>query len=187
MAKTKKAVLAGHINRAAQDIHTRSKRAFENDPYVGVMTLGEAKAEARKYIEPITENGPMDPKFKEKWLRALHSGRFGQGEGSLKQPAPKGNRRKYVHCCLGVLSETDPKVKEVSGVVTCMFEYPLKDVLAEWEAGYHAENYRDSAMVPANFAEPRYGLSEDTLDAFAGLNDSGATFDTIGDLIEEYL
>jgi hypothetical protein len=43
----------------------------------------------------------MDKKLKAKWVKALRSGKFKQGNGVLYNP------NKRTHCCLGVLSQVD--------------------------------------------------------------------------------
>lgn len=183
MAITKKAILAQHVNRAAKDIRDQSKREHEQDDWKPVLSLDAAKEEAREYIEPISQNGPMDPKFKEKWLKALRSGRFRQATGNLKIKRDG----RWGHCCLGVLSETDPKVKPSEHAGRVQFVFPLKGVMPDWDPAHHDDVYTDGAMMPSHFSEPRYGLKEDTLDNFAGLNDNGVTFETIAGIIEEYL
>lgn len=46
----------------------------------------------------ILKGSKMDTKIKKKWLKALRSGRYEQGQGQLKTPSDK-------FCCLGVLCD----------------------------------------------------------------------------------
>ncbi|MFY1688153.1 hypothetical protein [Plantactinospora sp. WMMB782] len=43
----------------------------------------------------------MKQEVKRKWVAALRSGEFAQGEGALRRTTPSGDR----YCCLGVLCE----------------------------------------------------------------------------------
>jgi len=45
----------------------------------------------------------MDQSIKEKWVEALRSGDYEQGEGALRQKDKKNGSNKY--CCLGVLCD----------------------------------------------------------------------------------
>lgn len=51
----------------------------------------------------------MDPKVKAKWIKALRSGKYKQGEGQLRNTRDVGGVDP-TFCCLGVLCEIDPKV-----------------------------------------------------------------------------
>lgn len=46
----------------------------------------------------------LEPELKTKWLLALRSGRYTQGQGYLKQWMETGEPR-WTHCCLGVLGD----------------------------------------------------------------------------------
>lgn len=45
----------------------------------------------------------MDKTLKRKWLKALRSGKFRQGQNGLRTPTTHGGHVR--HCCLGVLCE----------------------------------------------------------------------------------
>lgn len=49
--------------------------------------------------------GKIDPKLKEKWVKALKSGKYIQTQGSLKEEDVHGTAS---YCCLGVLAQVYP-------------------------------------------------------------------------------
>ncbi len=44
----------------------------------------------------------LDPKKKKKWVAALRSGRYKQGEGALKKSGFVDGKKETQYCCLGV-------------------------------------------------------------------------------------
>lgn len=115
----------------------------------------------------------MNAKIKRRWVRALLSGKFKQGKGSLA----KVDRRNVLrHCCLGVLCEIAAKdgiVKrnDFNGVI--MFdssETYLPDSVQKW------------AGLPNN----DMGVWSESSHSLADLNDRGSRFTTIAKLIEEH-
>lgn len=141
----------------------------------------------------------MNAKVKEKWLAALRSGNYKQGQKVLKQGAP-GEVARY--CCLGVLCDLAVDAGVVtsdlnvagSGVtdrdgrfinnVWAFFGLPedinestLPLAVRDW-AGLDGGN----PSVPVNRITPGYPTN------LASLNDAyNATFADIADIIEEYL
>jgi hypothetical protein len=108
----------------------------------------------------------MDAEWKEKWVEALRSGNYEQGEGTLKNISDDG----YEYCCLGVLCEIHPDV-EFRGTVAAIHK-PTKD---EYDI-----------FLPSMFRNA-LNISCDDEKELANLNDGGYSFDTIAGWIEEYL
>lgn len=120
----------------------------------------------------------LKPEFKALWLTALRSGNYHQGRGWLRMHVG-GSHSLY--CCLGVGYDLscalDPSVfrwaprdgenayETAGGEATVLWA----DVLETW-------------FVPDS--SPRF-IAVAT--ALYGLNDDGATFEQIADLIEKYL
>jgi len=103
------------------------------------------------------------------WLKALRSGDYKQGRGSLC------NKNKY--CCLGVLCEIAkiPKSVVSSKVLKAdIFEY-------EGETGYLPHT------LVIKLGISKFGSIGNTSYSLAALNDEfGSTFELIADVIESY-
>lgn len=111
----------------------------------------------------------MNAKVKRMWVKALLSGRYKQGKGTL--------RRDGRFCCLGVLCDLHAKATggKWKKEITDDYSYhgssaTLPQVVAEWSG--------------INDDDPR--LSRTGFRA-AKLNDSGKDFNYIADRIENYL
>jgi hypothetical protein len=138
----------------------------------------------------------MKKEIAQKWVKALRSGKYKQGQKALKYH----NKGVTRHCCLGVLCELyqqDKKQKqqkplkttEVTPQDACLFlelsprgravqfandSTELPPSVARW-AGLHTH---DGAFI-----EPVKGFRR--IRSLAGLNDDGATFKKIADVIEQ--
>ena len=122
-----------------------------------------------------------------KWVRALRSGKYKQGECYLKQFNDRGETE---HCCLGVLCELyndsmrknhkktlSTKVIEELGINCVLFNKKggeLPRVVMNW-AGMNDPTGR-------YFTTGRYSIENDSL---ADMNDCGKTFKTISNFIEK--
>lgn len=114
----------------------------------------------------------MNGEIKAKWLAALRSGKYEQGEGALF------NNNKF--CCLGVLCE--------------IHSDEVEDL---WEVDQDGVNTydSDSGLLPAVVMEwagltskdPRVQVSEDKEVTVSYLNDEGHSFKYIADIIEREL
>lgn len=105
----------------------------------------------------------MNKEWKEKWIKALCSGKYKQGRGQL--------RREDEFCCLGVFCDIyDPNEWRLAGRVK----------------GYVYGDYDDSMFIPR---EIRDSLDITMLSHrdLIYMNDNGATFEQIADYIEEKL
>jgi len=105
--------------------------------------------------------------FKEvmkKWVKALRSGKFKQGQGTLKQFNSRGVAQ---HCCLGVLCELYNDSMRKSKKKT--LPEKVYDNDCDFSHGYS-----------------RFGGEYDHEESLADLNDSGRKFKTIAGIIEKY-
>lgn len=121
-----------------------------------------------------------------KWVKALRSGKFKQGQGTLKQFNKQGQAQ---HCCLGVLCELynttmkKNKKKTLSEKVCgndsdfsfgyCRFGGKKEDLPKE------VKDWAGMRSSLGNFDDP---FSQPCL---ADLNDTGRKFKTIADIIEK--
>jgi hypothetical protein len=142
----------------------------------------------------------MNPEIKERWVAALRSGAYAQGVGRLKGPAGTGGG-KASYCCLGVLCELAVK----DGVI----EPPRprggkfgsrRDWIYQGE-GILDESWSVLPITVAKWADTPlpvtpspYGcdvfVGVETGDEpipLSGMNDAGASFEEIADIIERYL
>jgi hypothetical protein len=112
----------------------------------------------------------MNPQIKQKWVSALRSGDYQQGQCYL--------RTNSGFCCLGVLCDLYGKEHNV-----------------EWNLANNGHNYEFQefeSYLPSSvrkwadleYCNPPVNDEESTL---VRLNDSGSTFEQIADVIEEQL
>jgi hypothetical protein len=111
------------------------------------------------------------------WIKALLSGEYKQGEGTLKRHL--GNK-KYEYCCLGVLCEASPEVKFAPS------QYDRK----------HSEVFLgDQCLGRDSFTNDGlefFGLTDDQQEHLTSMNDgecpgSGKPFPEIAEWIKENL
>ena len=98
--------------------------------------------------------------LRDKWIKALRSGEYQQGQGRLCRSATDGPK----FCCLGVLAEVleIPKVRE--GEV-----YLYKD---------------RGSMILTSEEYSKVGISERMASDLMAMNDSGKTFEEIAEYID---
>jgi hypothetical protein len=133
----------------------------------------------------------MDSSFKQKWVRALRSGKYEQATGAL--------RIEVGFCCLGVLCDVyDPD--KWGKPTPSVDEYGDQDHFEDgkWSYADEADNYLYSttevlpvhitriAGLTAQNPEVPYGIDGE-MKSLASINDNGATFSEIADLIETHL
>lgn len=107
----------------------------------------------------------MNKTIKQKWLKALRSGKYKQTQGYLK------NEGGY--CCLGVLCDL-----------------AAKEGIGTWDGDYFSSGYITvDGLLPARVMKwaglsRNYGITykKSTLDS---LNDNGSSFKEIADIIEK--
>lgn len=105
----------------------------------------------------------MDADLRREWLAALRSGKYRQGEGSLR--VCSNSRPSY--CCLGVLCRT-MGARWIDG-------FPkINKIVLEHEE----DSYLSAAALKIT------GLDRATQETLATMNDSGTPFKEIADYIE---
>lgn len=128
-----------------------------------------------------------------KWIKALRSGKFKQGTGTLKQYDSKGNAQ---HCCLGVLCELYNETMKKNKKKT--LPEKIYDNDSDFSHGYCRlggklddlpKEVKDWAGMKTSFGKfyvkdfgDNLSLGENSL---ADLNDTGRKFKTIADIIEK--
>ena len=130
----------------------------------------------------------MRKEVMKKWVKALRSGKFKQGQGTLKQYNSKG---KAQHCCLGVLCELynenmKKNHKKTLPEKICDNDYSFQYGYTTFNgvADSLPERVRDWSGISTSFGK-FYG--ESTLPApLSDLNDDGRKFNTIANIIEKH-
>jgi hypothetical protein len=127
----------------------------------------------------------MKKEVAKKWVKALRSGKYKQGDGCLKQTDTKKN--KTYHCCLGVLCElyneqmTKSKKKKLNDVVD---KYGLHSFDKEVEV--LPDSVRDWADLMGKTGS--FSNDIDTYDGYGSLsamNDLGCSFKKIANTIDK--
>ena len=114
----------------------------------------------------------MNPQIKQKWVSALRSGEYQQGQYCL--------RTDNGFCCLGVLCDLYGKENNV--------EWDLVNDGGNYEFQYKEESLPISVMEWAGVENDNpYIIGDTGGTSLSLLNDSGSTFNEIADLIEEHL
>ncbi len=117
----------------------------------------------------------MNPAIKQKWIEALRSGEFKQGQSYLK--------RDDKFCCLGILCElhriatNDAEGWGSYSLAPFTNQYHgqsgvLPSIVQDW-AGLNYHNYSTNPMING--------------ESLSALNDAGRTFEEIAELIEKHL
>ena len=125
--------------------------------------------------EDLGAAGPlrMDPEMKARWIAALRSGKFQQGQKALRE----GDGL----CCLGVICE----LLVESGDLTRQL---ARDGVQHYSYGLAGDDYFDRVTSYLHDRDSeRFNLPPAIQHALAALNDSGATFEEIANIIEEKL
>lgn len=130
----------------------------------------------------------MNKNIAKKWVKALRSGKYKQGEGYLKITDNKGNSS---HCCLGVLCELYNEEQKRSK------KKQMKTHEVEWD-GISVIRFGQGKDSPGVNVLPRnvqdwagmktpYGIVNDRYVGYndlTELNDCGKDFDSIAKIIE---
>lgn len=113
----------------------------------------------------------MKKEIAEKWIKALRSGEYEQGQGCLSEGG------KY--CCLGVLCEILNVPKTIDeGTMTARY--------SGYTLGLPVEVRELSGISSLDGVLPRqYVVGFEVVQTLAGLNDIGMSFNEIADIIEK--
>lgn len=141
----------------------------------------------------------MKPEIAEKWIKALRSKKYKQGQHVLKKKTPAG---RIEHCCLGVLCElyNEQKAREQKQIpVRKAAKYQLDGLPRSFKAGttvysFNGKNKTEALTeLPYRVMQWAGMKTEDgsfcghfvRQKSLAGLNDRGYTFNQIASLIEK--
>ena len=118
---------------------------------------------------------PMKAELKEKWVAALRSREFKQGQGALKEVTDI-EKNKVAHCCLGVLHE-------ISGGKWHRDKYDDPKSEGTFRTGGNSTTTSASdCYLEGKFT---HGLDQNTQKELAEMNDSGKKFYQIANWIEK--
>ena len=137
----------------------------------------------------------MNPEVKDKWIQRLESGEFAQTRGALQQrPAGLGHSTYNPEgfCCLGVLCEIAreegivevKRVNDSGRVVYGEVDSVAENNSAKWNASYLPEVVMHWAGMDSDSG--RFRTKDGEREILAHLNDDGATFEQIAQVIKEY-
>lgn len=129
----------------------------------------------------------MKQNIMKKWVKALRSGKYKQGMGTLKQYNRKGEAQ---HCCLGVLCELYNQEMKKNKKKT--LSEKVYDNDSDFSHGYSRFDNKavDLPKMVMNWAGMnstlgKFYLSDNHYEILADLNDFGKKFKTIADIIEK--
>lgn len=125
----------------------------------------------------------MNADVKAKWVTALRSGEYQQGKGTLAQTDDTGAMR---YCCLGVLSE----IAAQEGITTRVPSDEHHEDGVDCKLTWYGNGFAGSSFLPDEVVEWA-GLphNDPKIDGehLSSLNDNGASFTSIAEIIEESL
>lgn len=155
--------------------------------------IPEAPTPSMFQAEPVDVAGPetgpesrkddrMDPDIKARWVAALRSGEYKQGRHRLKR---RREHQKSEYCCLGVLCEIavqdgvikPPEKIEDEGFPGSAYKYEGD----KFSLGPRVQEWAGIESNPA-VKDPNGHWS-----SLADMNDDGASFEEIADVIERQL
>ena len=110
----------------------------------------------------------MKQNVMKKWVKALRSGKFKQGSGTLKQFNKKGQTQ---HCCLGVLCE--------------LYNETMKKNKKKTLPETVCDNDRDFSHGYCRFGGKKEDLPKDVM-KWAGISNSMGAFTTGNPIYEQY-
>jgi hypothetical protein len=122
----------------------------------------------------------MKSEIKDQWIKALLSGEYKQTINVLRRIHPNGSES---YCCLGVLCDLHAKTNN------CEWRddiYLSRDGLPPVDVVVWAGIYDEKAALEYDCDESGVEIYADK-DSLATLNDRGATFEEIADIIEKRL
>ena len=123
----------------------------------------------------------MNPEIKARWVAALRSGEYEQGQGRLHATSAD----RIFFCCLGVLCDLANKENIVSTVEAYTTSDGVSMIYDDDESWLPTSVVQWSGVdAQGTFND---GLDNQEFSTLAYLNDNGATFDHIAEVIEEYL
>lgn len=128
----------------------------------------------------------MKKEVAKKWIKALRSGKYKQGQGTLKQYNTRG---QVQHCCLGVLCELYNETMKKN------HKKILKEKKCDTYASTHSTKFGTKTdILPAQVkqwagmksAEGFWITNTGIKDSLIDWNDSGKKFTSIANTIEDH-
>lgn len=137
--------------------------------------------------DPDKRLNPMDPTTKQKWLSALRSGNYQQGEGKLK--ITNEDNSELFYCCLGVLCEikgldTEPGLLREPEGGEAFWDYQF---VFPQSSGGDTWMVKQSSMPMEDWMVNECGLEQRHAEVLAAMNDNGVSFEGIANWIEANL
>ena len=129
----------------------------------------------------------MRKEVMKKWVKALRSGKFKQGAGTLKQYNSKGEAQ---HCCRGVLCElynSEMKKSKKKTIPEKIYDNDMDFSFGYSRFGGSKEDLPREVMKWSGIENSlgQFNLSDNHYETLADLNDLGRKFKTIADIIEK--
>lgn len=124
----------------------------------------------------------MKQNIMKKWIKALRSGKYKQGTGTLKQYDSKGNAQ---HCCLGVLCELYNQEMRKNKKKT--IPEKIYDNDSNFSFGYTRFDGSCDGLPKSvrDWSGVKNTIGQFETENLADLNDTGRKFKTIADIIEK--
>lgn len=129
----------------------------------------------------------MKKEIAKKWVKALRSGKYKQGKTYLKQVYYNGQAH---HCCLGVLCELYNNTMKKKSITVWNRKKTLSTQISSktsTEPNYVTFNGKAGELpgVVMEWAGINSPLGNFEIYSLADLNDRGATFESIANIIEK--
>lgn len=124
----------------------------------------------------------MKQNIMKRWIKALRSGKYKQGTGTLKQYDSKGNAQ---HCCLGVLCELYNQEMRKNKKKT--IPEKIYDNDSNFSFGYTRFDGSCDGLPKSvrDWSGVKNTIGQFETENLADLNDTGRKFKTIADIIEK--
>lgn len=135
----------------------------------------------------VHENTRMNPEIKREWLEALRSDNYAQGQGELRSA-------NNDFCCLGVLCDLAERAGVVRSERASTQGKYINAIPPNFYTYSAGSDDRSSGGLPiavqkwsgVDSASGMFYNSRDESDNLADVNDGGASFAEIADLIEKH-
>ena len=121
----------------------------------------------------------MDQEVKQRWVEALRSGEYEQGQGKLGRHWEGNEKAQY--CCLGVLCEIADEATTWVDHDEGGYKYMVTE---KGSMAYPSYSLTARVDLPGRFGEFPREVEDLIGNTLADLNDAGFTFSQIADLIE---
>lgn len=132
----------------------------------------------------------MKQHIMKKWIKALRSGKYKQGKGTLKQYNRNG---QVQHCCLGILCELyneemkKNKKKTLSEEVINNSDFPHGSTIFDRDRSFLPDKVMKWSGIKTCNGQLQHTITSNTYftETLAEHNDNGVKFKAISDTIEK--